>query len=75
MKQTYSVAGMHCASCASIIKRKLTKLPGVTSAEVNLATETAEVNFSKNINVATLNKEISPLGYTIKSTNPPMGQV
>ncbi|MFH2019532.1 MAG: heavy metal translocating P-type ATPase [bacterium] len=67
MKQTYSVSGMHCASCASIIKRKLTKLPGVTSAEVNLATETAEVNFSKDINVATLNQAISPLGYSLKT--------
>ncbi|PIW06953.1 hypothetical protein COW38_03830, partial [Candidatus Collierbacteria bacterium CG17_big_fil_post_rev_8_21_14_2_50_45_7] len=25
----YSVSGMHCASCASIIKRKLIKLPGI----------------------------------------------
>jgi len=72
MKQTFSVTGMHCASCASIIKRKLLKIPGVDSAEVNLATETAEINSSLSLPV--LNKEISPLGYALKSTNPPMGQ-
>lgn len=73
----YNVSGMHCASCASIIKRKLTKLPGVKEAEVNLATETAEVKTEKVIPLATLNAELSPLGYSLKSddvpVNPPMG--
>jgi len=55
----YSVSGMHCASCASIIKRKLIKLPGIESAEVNLATETAEITTSKDIPLTTLNTAIS----------------
>lgn len=69
----YEVRGMHCASCASIIKRKLSKLPGVELAEINLATETAEINTSKDISLHTLNAEISPLGYELKPDNPPMG--
>ena len=68
---------MHCASCASIIKRKLSKLPGVEGAEVNLATETAEVKTTKHIPLESLNAEITPLGYTLGSAgepaNPPMG--
>ena len=62
----YNVTGMDCASCASIIKRKLSKLPGVVSAEVNLATETAQVKTNTDIPLEHLNSVISPLGYTLK---------
>ena len=37
------IEGMTCASCVSRVERALKKVPGVASAEVNLATETAEV--------------------------------
>jgi Cu+-exporting ATPase len=37
------VEGMTCATCAGRVERALAKLPGVTSARVNLAAETAEV--------------------------------
>jgi Cu+-exporting ATPase len=40
-----SVAGMTCASCVSRVEKALMKTPGVVSAEVNLATERAEVRF------------------------------
>jgi len=40
-----SISGMTCASCVSRVERALKKTPGVTSAEVNLATEKAEVRF------------------------------
>jgi len=60
---------MHCASCASIIKRKLIKLPGIESAEVNLATETAEITTSKDIPLTTLNTVISQLGYELRDSS------
>jgi len=65
MKHKYEVKGMHCASCASIIKRKLEKLPGIDKADVNLPAESAEVVMSSHIDTATMNAAISPLGYTI----------
>ena len=71
----YNVVGMHCASCASIITKKLSKISGVDSVAVNFATETAEVETSQNLDVATLNSQISPLGYTLKSNNPPSNEV
>jgi len=37
------VTGMTCASCAGRVERALKAVPGVTSAAVNLATETAEI--------------------------------
>lgn len=52
-KAGYSVAeqslqlkidGMTCASCVSRVEKALTQVPGVLSASVNLATETAEVS-------------------------------
>jgi len=37
------IVGMTCASCVSRVERALKKVPGVVSAEVNLATERAHV--------------------------------
>src|SRR4051812_30195188 len=37
------ISGMTCASCAGRVDRALGKVPGVTGAQVNLATERAEV--------------------------------
>lgn len=39
------ISGMTCASCAGRVERALGKLPGVTAASVNLATERAEVRW------------------------------
>ena len=38
-----AIEGMTCASCAGRVERALSELPGVLSAHVNLATETAEI--------------------------------
>ena len=39
------VEGMTCASCVARVEKALKKMPGVVGAEVNLATEKAEVRF------------------------------
>jgi Cu+-exporting ATPase len=46
MPQTWRLAiqGMTCASCATRVEKALAKVPGVTAATVNLATETASVS-------------------------------
>ena len=41
-----SIGGMTCATCSGRVERALRKVPGVQSATVNLATETARVQFS-----------------------------
>jgi copper chaperone CopZ len=38
------IEGMTCASCVARVERALQKLPGVTEATVNLATESASVH-------------------------------
>lgn len=38
-----AIHGMHCSSCAGIISRELKKVPGVSEASVNFASENASV--------------------------------
>lgn len=40
----FRIEGMTCASCVSRVEKALQQVPGVLSASVNLATETAEVS-------------------------------
>jgi len=42
-KDTFSIEGMHCASCVGIIEKNLKKVPGVKDINVNLATENATI--------------------------------
>ena len=68
--QTYSVKGMHCASCATIITKKVGKLTGVQEVNVNVATEQAQVAFSSEpLELHALNEAISPLGYEFISNS------
>ena len=42
-ENTLTIEGMTCASCVLRVEKALAKVPGVVSAEVNLATETARI--------------------------------
>ena len=65
--KTFQVKGMHCASCANIIKRKLEKLDGVSTCTVNFGTEKAEVAYEANkVDLSQMNEQISKLGYTLQ---------
>jgi len=44
-KKTFSIKGIHCASCVRILERALKKVDGVSDATVNLATEKATVTY------------------------------
>lgn len=44
-KARLSLFGMHCASCATLIERSLTKVPGVEQVNVNFAAEKASITF------------------------------
>ena len=63
-KQTLQVKGMHCASCATIISQKISKLDGVKRVDVNVATEQAQLEFdSSKVSLEKMNGEIGKLGY------------
>lgn len=66
--QQFPVKGMHCASCANIITRKLKKVRGVSSVEVNYGTETAKVVYDHDkTSVHHLSEAIQPLGYSLET--------
>lgn len=63
-----NVEGMHCASCANTIKRRLEKLEGVESCVVNYGTEQAKVEFdSTKVSIEDMNREVEKLGYALSA--------
>lgn len=58
------VGGMTCASCVSRVERALKKVPGVSEATVNLATESARVTFAPSDEMeAQLRRAVRGAGY------------
>lgn len=58
------ISGMSCAACSARIEKKLNGLPGIKSAEVNLATEKARVSYEPGqIKVGDIIKAVQGLGY------------
>ncbi|MBI5452935.1 heavy metal translocating P-type ATPase [Candidatus Gottesmanbacteria bacterium] len=63
-KKTFSIKGMHCASCVNVLERSLKKVDGVTDAVVNLATEKATVSYdSQKVTDNQLESAVSSVGY------------
>lgn len=48
-RKTLDISGMTCANCALRIEKGLSKLPGVQSATVNFALETASVEYDEAV--------------------------
>ena len=63
-KISLPVEGMTCASCVGRVERALKKLPGVTDAAVNLATERADVTVN-GADRASLIAAIEKAGYQV----------
>ena len=57
------ISGMTCASCAMRVEKALAKVPGVTRASVNLATEKASVDADPSVQTDTLLNAIRKAGY------------
>ena len=63
MIQRFRLQGMTCASCVGRAERVLRAQPGVSAARVNLAGETAEVQFGAPATVAGLAAILDEAGY------------
>jgi Cu+-exporting ATPase len=57
------IEGMTCASCVARVEKALKKVPGVGSAEVNLATETATVTLAAGARPESLVEAVQKAGY------------
>ena len=60
------IAGMTCASCTGRVEKALTKVPGVTSVSVNLATEQARIEGPAD-SLPTLINAVEQAGYKVPS--------
>jgi Cu+-exporting ATPase len=60
------IEGMTCASCSARVEKALSKVPGVASASVNLATEKASVKALPGVSVAALSAAVEKAGYTAR---------
>ena len=63
-KKTFSVKGMHCASCVTMLERALKQVDGVSHANVNLATEKATVSYDpQKVTDKHLESAVANVGY------------
>ena len=64
------IGGMTCASCVSRVEKALAKVPGVSAATVNLATETARIRFAPSEQIeARLRRAVRDAGYEPVAAN------
>ncbi|MDW8100744.1 MAG: heavy metal translocating P-type ATPase [Anaerolineae bacterium] len=64
------ITGMTCANCAATIERALKKVPGVTLATVNLATERATIEYIPGVATrADLVAAVEKAGYGVVETS------
>ena len=62
---SFPVEGMTCASCVARVERALKSVPGVTEAEVNLATESATVHAAQAPDAAAVRAAVEKAGYGV----------
>jgi Cu+-exporting ATPase len=63
-KTTVNISGMHCASCAANVEKKLRSLPGVIDARVNFAAEQALVSWNPDsLDPSQIDQAIVQAGY------------
>ncbi len=67
-KTIFSVGGMTCASCVGHVEKALAKVPGVISANVNLASEKATVQYLEGeASMADFKRAVEDAGYSIRA--------
>ncbi len=66
-KSIFPVRGMMCATCVQHVEEALKSVPGVVSANVNLATEKATVEYVDETPPADLRKAVTDAGYELGS--------
>ncbi len=72
-ESTYPVTGMSCSACAAHVQRAVSKVPGVESAEVNLAAEKLTVRYDETqVSFDALQKAVEHAGYGLVA--PPAGR-
>lgn len=63
-----NIGGMTCASCAGRVEKALAKVPGVTNATVNLASERAHIESLGPVAPSRLIEAVTKAGYSAQLT-------
>lgn len=65
-KLVVGIGGMSCAACSAAVERSLKKLPGMDSAQVNIATEQAVMSYDdKQLDLEKIRRAIERAGFTM----------
>lgn len=64
---TLHISGMTCASCVRRVERALLSSPGVSSAEVNLAAETARITLEQSQQLPQALAAVQDAGYAVST--------
>ncbi|MEO6148034.1 MAG: heavy metal translocating P-type ATPase [Sulfuriferula sp.] len=62
------IQGMTCASCVGRLEKALSKVPGVRSVSVNLATEQARIEANAGTPLESLQQAVHDAGYEVAAT-------
>ena len=67
IEKSYSVTGMSCSACAAHVQRAVSKLSGVESCEVNIATEKMNLRYNEEEQgFESLKKTVEKAGYGLE---------
>lgn len=72
MDMRLKIEGMSCASCARSVEKALSRVPGVSQANVNFATETAAVTHGGSVPRDQLTAAVTAAGYGVEAEMAPM---
>jgi P-type Cu+ transporter len=73
-KTILPVTGMTCASCSLNVEKRLGKLPGVSRANVNLASQKATIAYNpKTTNIDAMVKAVKSAGYDVATQKTSFG--
>lgn len=59
------IDGLWCPSCAAAVSRAMTKVPGVTSAEVSFAGASVALSWDKGTDLAAVARKVLAMGYRL----------
>jgi len=66
MKETLKVQGLSCNCCVNKVEESVNKLAGISSIEVNQASEEVQVTFDENtITLEQIEAKIAEQGYQV----------
>lgn len=71
MQTTVSIPGIHCASCAALIKDVSSEFPSIQKADVDITTKNVTLEHGEDFDLAKWTAEIEALGDSYKVLSSP----